>query len=125
MAIDEGALICDLAETYGILSYESLPVRLVATLSAGLRDNSRIKMKLSDAKADNTTWMLASAADCLSLLVWQNTENGQKGVKRPALFTELLLGNQSKQKDFAVFDTPEEYEAARKKFKGGDEECQQ
>lgn len=125
MAIDEGALICDLAETYGILSYESLPVRLVATLSAGLRDNSRIKMKLSDAKADNTTWMLASAADCLSLLVWQNTENGQKGVKRPTLFTELLLGNQAKQKDFAVFDTPEEYEAARKKFKGGDEECQQ
>ena len=82
-------------------------------------------MKLSDAKADNTTWMLASAADCLSLLVWQNTENGQKGVKRPTLFTELLLGNQSKQKDFAVFDTPEEYERARQKFKGGDEECQQ
>lgn len=118
-------MICDLAETYGVLSYESLPVRLVATLSAGLRENSRIKMKLSEAKVDNVTWMLASAADCLSLLVWQNTENGQKGRNMPTMFTDIILGNNDKKSDVAVFNTPEEYERARKKFKGGDEECQQ
>ena len=32
---DEEALICDLAETYQIFDYRSLPVRTVATLSAG------------------------------------------------------------------------------------------
>ena len=42
---DEDALICDLAETYHIYDYRSLPVKLVATLSAGLRDDSRIKLK--------------------------------------------------------------------------------
>ncbi len=37
---DEDALICDLAETYQIYNYKSLPARLVATLSVGLRDDS-------------------------------------------------------------------------------------
>ncbi|MBQ4177615.1 MAG: hypothetical protein II640_09125, partial [Lachnospiraceae bacterium] len=46
---DEDALICDLAETYGIFDMESLPVKLVATLAMGLRGDSRIKMKISGA----------------------------------------------------------------------------
>ena len=45
---DEDALICDLAETYQIYDYKSLPAYMVATFSVGLRENSRIKMKLND-----------------------------------------------------------------------------
>ena len=45
---DEDALICDLAETYQIYDYKSLPAYMVATFSVGLRENSRIKMKLSN-----------------------------------------------------------------------------
>ena len=50
--MDKGALICDLAETYGIYDYRSLPVSTVATLSVGLREDSRIKMKLNGGRAD-------------------------------------------------------------------------
>lgn len=55
---DRGALMCDLAETYGIYDYRSLPVRTVATLAAGLRDNSRIKTKLRGGKAADDTEVL-------------------------------------------------------------------
>lgn len=43
VAEDEDALICDLAETYQIYDYRSLPLQKVAVFCAGLRENSRIK----------------------------------------------------------------------------------
>lgn len=46
---DESAVICDLAETYSIFDYKSLPVLTVATFCVGLRENSRIKMKKKQA----------------------------------------------------------------------------
>jgi len=39
LELDEDALVCDLAETYGIYNYRSLPATLVATFSVGLREN--------------------------------------------------------------------------------------
>ncbi len=55
---DRGALICDLAETYHIYDYRSLPVATVATLSAGLREDSRIKTKMRGGKAETDTDVL-------------------------------------------------------------------
>lgn len=63
---DEDALICDFAETYQIYSYRSLPLRLVATLAAGLRENSRIKS--AGAKASVTNTLLAMIADQLTAI---------------------------------------------------------
>lgn len=54
LALDESALICDLAETYGVLNYRALPAEIAATLCAGLRDNSRIKMKCGGVSATPT-----------------------------------------------------------------------
>ncbi len=39
---NEDALICDLAETYGLLDYRAHGARLIATLAAGLRPGARI-----------------------------------------------------------------------------------
>lgn len=63
---DEDALICDFAETYQIYDYRSLPLRLVATLAAGLRENSRIKS--AGAKASVTNTLLAMIADQLTAI---------------------------------------------------------
>lgn len=60
---DETALICDFAETYRIYDYRSLPVRLAATLAAGFRDDSRISMSMTEAKASTTNTILAIIAD--------------------------------------------------------------
>ena len=35
-------LTCDMAETYGIFDIKRVPVRLLATLAVGLRDDSRV-----------------------------------------------------------------------------------
>ncbi len=90
IALDQSALVCDLAETYGVLDYKALPVKLLATLCAGLRDNSRIKMKCGGLNASPLELMVAHAADNLSLLRWGFTAAGQKGKNRPLLFTDAI-----------------------------------
>lgn len=115
IALDEEALICDLAETYGIFDYKALPISLVATLSVGLRENSRIKMKLNGMKIPTDTLLLASSVDKLALLVWSKTEDGQNGMNRPKSIVEILTGIR-KDGDIATFDTAEEFEEAREKI---------
>lgn len=112
---DEDALICDLAETYGIYEYESLPVQTVAALSIGLGGDSRIKMKLANADLTQTDLILTVIADYLALIFWSKTKDGQKGRNRPTPLREVISGAK-KRKDIVGFDTPEEFRQAREKI---------
>ena len=114
MRLDEDALICDLAETYQVLDYRSLPVRLVATLSAGLRDNARIKLKAADSPVSLDTIILAAIADNLTML---RAGMDKKNKGKPFLFSEALRGEKKKQK-VRGFRTAEEFEAALKRIRG-------
>ena len=114
MELDEDALICDLAETYHILDYRSLPVQLVATLSAGLRDDSRIKLKAADTSVDLETIILAAIADNLTML---RAGMDRKNRGKPFLFTEAINGERKNQK-VRGFRTVEEFEAALKRIRG-------
>lgn len=119
ISADEQALICDLAETYHIFDYRSLPVDLVATLSTGLRDNSRIRMILNKEKHSRELILSALVVDKLTLL--QCGLAGQK--ERPKLITDILFDyeydNQNKiQAD--VFDTPEAFREAYDRAVKGD-----
>lgn len=112
--LDEDALICDLAETYHILDYRSLPVLLVAALSAGLRDNSRIKLKAAESSVSLETIILAAIADNLTMLrAGMDTKNRSK----PFLFTEAIRGESKKQK-VKGFRTAQEFEATLKRIRG-------
>ena len=91
ISTDRDALVCDLAETYGIFDYKALPVSLLATLSSGLGDDSRIKRKIAGSTATKTEILLAAAVDLLSLLWWAQTEDGQNGNNRPASIVDILL----------------------------------
>ncbi len=112
IGFDEDALICDLAETYQIYDYRSLPVRLVATLSAGLRDNSRIKLKAAGASVDLETIILAAVADNLTLL----RAGMSKDKSEPFLFTDAINGETKKKGK--GFRTAAELEAALKRIRG-------
>lgn len=114
---DETALICDLAETYGVLDWRALPLKTVAALSAGLRDDSRSKMKISGQKIDSETALLAAAVDRLTTLVWFKTKDGVNGRNRPESILSRLMEDEQKpkEKDYKTFRTPEEFEAARRK----------
>lgn len=113
MKLDEDALVCDLAETYHIFDYRSLPVKLVATLSAGLRDNSRIKLKAAGSSVSLDTVILAAIADNLSMLRLGFSKDKPSD---PFLFTEAIRGD--KKDKVKGFKTAADFEAALKRIKG-------
>lgn len=55
--------------------------------------------------------MLAGIIDRLSLLVWQNTEDGHKNRNRPQSLAEML-NTPPKESDIVAFDTGEDFDKA-------------
>ena len=110
--LSEDALICDFAETYHIFDYRSLPVKLVATLSAGLRDDSRIKMFMADIPVPPDTFILATIADRIELF---RRSFSSKNKDTPVSLVELFCNRDTKKKNKGVasFRTSAEFEAAR------------
>lgn len=112
VAIDEDALVCDLAETYHIYDYKSLSAKQAAAFSAGLREDSRIKIKMRGDRVSLPTLLAAMMYDRLSWLCWAQTKDGQKGRNRP----ESLAGRLNtppKEPELEAFDSAVEYERRR------------
>ena len=119
VAADEGALACDFMETYTTMDWRALPARRAALFAYGLREDARIRLKLSGAKARLDTMLLAMAVDALNTLVWQNTQAGHEGRDHPRSVLALLRGDPEPEK--RGFDTPEEFDAWRNSLlTGGD-----
>lgn len=107
---DRDALICDLAETYHIYNYKELPCATVALFSCGLREESRIKRKLSGTDVSKEEMLLASIADSLSTLVWFKTRDGVNGINRPKSFVEALLGvDEESNSEVTSFETADDF----------------
>ncbi len=120
IAVDEDALICDMAETYNIYNYKSLPVNLAAIFACGLRATSRIKQRLSNINITSEELLLAGMFDRLNWLAWSKTKEGQKGVGAPASIVNILLGNQPSS-DVERFSTSSEYETRRQELLKGED----
>ncbi len=117
ITLDEDALVCDLAETYQIYDYKQLPLNQVAVFAYGLRDDSRIKQMMSNQIVPLETTLLASIVDRLSLSLWLQTKDGQKGVNRPASIADQLIKrdkSENDEKDYLVFESGEDFENYRK-----------
>lgn len=112
---DEDALICDLAETYGIFDYRQLPADQVAVFAFGLRDDSRIKLEMTNSKVPFETFLLAGVLDRLSALVWFKTTDGQKGINKPLMVAEELTEKTKESKEM-IFDSGEDFEEYRQKI---------
>ena len=109
---DESALICDLAETYHVFDYRSLPVKLVATFSVGLRENSRIKMKMAGMKYEFKTLLLASILDGVNIGNWMRSDKNRSD--KPESMVNRLLGiSQEDMDEREVFLSAEEFEQKR------------
>ncbi|NCC60992.1 MAG: hypothetical protein EOM12_08610 [Verrucomicrobiae bacterium] len=118
---DEEALICDFAETYHIYDFKRLPLTTVAALAVGLRDSSRIKMLLNDAPASADIMLLAAIVDRLSLLVWFQTKDGEKGHNRP----KSILGAISpKESNVSAFESGEDFIKERERLLHPSEEVE-
>ena len=109
---DNNALICDLAETYHIYDYRSLPCSVVAALSVGLRDNSRIKLKLSGMRVSLETMLLASIADAARLIWWGLTEDGRKNRNRPVSILQTIINKpEDRSPDIVTFSDGDSFAA--------------
>lgn len=109
--LDEDSLICDLAETYHILNYKELSPTLVATLSCGLSDDSRIKRKIANKRLTLEETLMAVMVDKLSQLLWTKTKDAQKGRNRPKSVLEAL--EKPPEKAYKSFSSIEEFEKKR------------
>lgn len=84
----------------------------MAVLCVGLRENARINLNQQHGL---DTLFLAGCLDRLSLLLWQNTKDGQKGVNKPILIVDQLIG---KTTNNMIFNSGEEFEMAKKRIRG-------
>ena len=105
--VDESALICDLAETYHIYDYRKYDADYIATLATGLGPD------------DTTNLLLARIFDQLNLLIWMNTEDGQKNRNRPESLADMLTGKCENKNSIVAFDTVEQFEIERQKILKG------
>lgn len=108
-------MICDFAETYHIFNYQGLPVKTVATLVFGLRDNSRTKMALMNQSVSLDTLLQASILDQLRLLVWTKSKDAQKGRNKPKSLYESLTSTKEKDKPMS-FRSGKDFENYRKQI---------
>ena len=116
LATDRTALACDLAETYHVMDMTALPVPQLATLAAGLRGESRIRMAMAGENVTTQETLLAAAVDRLSSLAWMQTKDGAHGRKRPPSVVAALSGkDKPKQTNTrpVAFATPADFERAR------------
>lgn len=113
---DEDDLICDFAETYHIYDYRRMPLHYVAVLACGLRDNSRIKMKMAEQEYTAEFLINAAMLDHLSFLSWTKTKDAQYGKNKPKSVVSRLLGNEEKKDDIVTFETAEEFEEMRQRI---------
>ena len=110
MREDRDALICDMAEVYHVYDMWSLPIRTVATLASGLRDDSRIRRKMNGQKVGADRILMAGILDRLSLLVWMQSTDGVKGRNRPQSILEIMLNQDGLADKLESFSSGEEFD---------------
>lgn len=113
LRLDEDAVICDLAETYHILDYKSLPCKLVATFVSGLGVDARIKSKISGSDLPYSVVIQAAIYDDLQWLVWSKTKDAQHGRNQPKSLLERMRKQEEKE-DYKIFKTAEDFAKAWK-----------
>lgn len=117
LSTDRDALVCDLAETYHVLDMTALPVPLLATLAAGLRGDSRVRMRMEREPVDSHTMLQAAILDRLTTLCWMQSTDGAHGRKRPPSVVEAMAGKETARTQPAAarpvaFATPAEFDRA-------------
>ena len=119
-ALDKDALVCDFAETYHVLDMWTLPVPLRAVLASGLREDSRIMMKMGGVSYIPAYISAAKAADELAMLMYSFTEDAAKGRNRPELLSDFIVDRKEPKPTNQGYDSGEDFLAAWEKItKGG------
>ena len=95
---------------------------MTAALVAGLRENSRLKMKLKNETVTLDTLLLATLVDRIGIIAWFLSEDGKNNQNRPSSIVAKILGNE--QEEVILFESGEAFKEERKRLIGG-MRCQQ
>ena len=116
LGLDRDALICDLAETYGVLNYKELPIDTLATLCSGLHEDSRIRMRMMDCKEVAPSFALIRIADTLTVVKYMLESLASKDKPSlPMLYQDIMTGKHT-PKEQTGFSSIQEFEEARKRI---------
>lgn len=118
IALDEDALICDFAEFYHIYNIYEYPPIYIAILTIGLRDNSRIKLKLLGLRVDLEMLLLAHIVDNTAINIWAKTKDAKNNINRPKSFVELLSKKKESKEKAREFNSGEDFEKERRRLIG-------
>lgn len=118
--MDRKSLVCDLAETYGIFDFKGVPVPLLGTLVAGLRDDSRIGRKINGVHGSTVELLLAELIDSVNALVYGllAEEGTQRPESRKAWFIAGQKEDKELEKEYESFATGEAFKARRAELLG-------
>ena len=117
VAADEDALRCDFAQVYHVLDYRRLPLRTAAVFAQGLPEDSRIMRRLSGARVDLRTALLARLVDGVMTLVWQQTKDGHSGRNPRRSVFDILMGGGDSEKPRA-YASAADFRAAWREITG-------
>ncbi len=97
-----------------MLDWRALPVRLAATLAAGLPETSRSLRKAAGRTVDFETELLAYAADRLTQVLWWLHRDTSKP---PSVLADLR--GEADTSNVQCYASAEEFDAALAALKGG------
>lgn len=117
LKLDKEALICDFAEYYHVYNVEELPLSTIATLAVGLREKSRIKMRMASLTYSAEETLLMGILDRLTLLVYSKTKDAQNGRNYPKLLSDQL--REQRFEKVEGFTSGEAFEKMREKILRG------
>ena len=83
----------------------------------GLRDDSRVKMKISGAKISLDRILFARIVDELSFISWAKTKDGQKNRNRPISVLKTLT--EDKEDEIETFMTSDDFDKAWERITNG------
>lgn len=121
MNIDKNALLCDLAETYHIYDYRSLPLHMVGIFACGLREDSRIMMKVMGVKVNTIQTLLALIADNTRLIAWLQSSDGEKGINRPKPLLAMMSEEEYSENNIETFENGQQFDDEWNRLTGGEQ----
>ena len=113
LSTDRDAFICDMAETYHILDVWALPVYTLAVLASGLREDSRIRMKMSGMRYVPMELLAARCADTLAFIL--HVLGSKEGTDPPVSILDDIFGRLP-EKETVGFSSAAEFEAERRRL---------
>lgn len=109
----EDELICDFAEYYHIYNYTALPVVYAAKLAVGLRETSRIKMKLAGENGTYEQKLMTLMYDCVNVIRYFHTQDAYDNINHPKSLYNQIFGDKDDAEqpsgDFHGFDSGDDF----------------